>query len=58
MTVDQVAKYLQVSRQQVYVYIEQKTNPLPSFKLSEGTRRVKRQDLIDWMARHVLGGQE
>lgn len=58
MTIKEVAEYLQVSEAQVYTYMNQNVNPLPSVLLSKGTRRIKKQEVINWMARQALGGQE
>ena len=52
LTINQVATILQVSRATVYVYINQKENPLPLFYLSERTPRVKRSELDLWVATH------
>jgi excisionase family DNA binding protein len=58
LTVSETAEYLQVSRAQVYVFMNRQVNPLPYVQISDSTRRVRKQDIIDWMARDVVGGQQ
>lgn len=53
LTINQVADYLQVSRQTVYEYFSDKENPLPVFYLSDRTPRVKKAELEAWMERQA-----
>jgi len=54
MTVNQVAEYLQVSRAEIYHYFKRKENPLKYIQISKATRRVRKQDIIEWLARKVI----
>lgn len=57
MTIKDLTEYLNVSESLVWKMIGRKTNPLPIITLSDKTKRARKQDIIDWMARNTLGGQ-
>jgi predicted DNA-binding transcriptional regulator AlpA len=57
LTIKEVADYLKVRERQVYRYMNRKSNPLPYIGLSSEAKRVRKEDLIAWIARNVLGGQ-
>lgn len=50
LTITQVAQILKVSRNQVYIYINDTEHPLPILHLSERTPRVQREALTKWVA--------
>ena len=54
LTINQVAKILQVSRATVYEFINRKENPLPLFYLSERAPRVRVAHLDAWIKRSPL----
>lgn len=49
MDLEAVATYLDVSISTVYRYVRDENNPLPIFKLTENTIRVKKPELDKWL---------
>lgn len=54
LTISQVKDVLQVSRGQVYEFINDKENPLPVVYLTERNPRVKLTDLNDWIENQIM----
>jgi len=52
MDLEEVAKYLKVSMSSVYLYINLKENPLPSYKISKKVIRVRREELDEWIVEY------
>lgn len=54
---DEVAAILNVSKRQIYRWVNDPTDPLPAIKLSSGPGghiRVKGNDLRDWMEKRKM----
>ena len=49
LTPDQVASKLDISKVTVYRYINSKSDPLPSYKISPGVIRVDEDELNCWI---------
>jgi len=49
LDLEQVAEYLGVHINTVYKYLKDEKNPLPSFRVSERTIRVKKVELDKWL---------
>ena len=49
LTPEEVSKYLNVSMPTVYRYLNDKEKPLPSYKLTKKSIRIKKEDLENWI---------
>jgi len=49
LTIKEVAEYLKISIAQVYRFIDRTENPLPVIYISDKTKRVRMEDLQQWM---------
>lgn len=48
-TLKEVAEILKVDPQTVSDYIDRLVNPLPAIKITQGTIRILKLDLIEWL---------
>jgi len=58
LTPQETADFLKIKIQEFYRYINRKDNPLPSYKIAGKTIRVKKQDIIDWLASLAWNGEK
>jgi excisionase family DNA binding protein len=49
MTIEEVAKFANVSDSTVRNWIKQEVNPLPCYRLSRQLVRIKQNELIKWL---------
>ena len=52
-TPQEAADYLNISVVTLHRYLKQKKNPLPFYRLSSRSIRIKKQDLEFWMKRKL-----
>lgn len=55
LTIEQVAKYLQVSRSTIYFFMEQAENPLPYIQMSKMRKRFSKEAIDKWL---INGGKK
>jgi len=48
-TPEEAAEYLKISLATIYRYLNQEENPLPSYKISRGVIRIKKDELMSWI---------
>lgn len=49
MTIDEVAQFLRISKEQVYKLGKQAQHPLPMIRVGRQTKRVNRKALNTWL---------
>jgi excisionase family DNA binding protein len=54
LSLQQVANYLGIGKRTVREFIQQKTNPLPHFRIRKKILRVARSDLDKWMQNYRI----
>lgn len=50
LTPEEAAEYLKITINTIYKYLDLPENPLPSYKISGKTIRIKKDELLNWVA--------
>ena len=53
LTIEEVAKFLHVSRQHLYKLLYRESDPLPSVRISEMSVRIIKSELDKWLERQT-----
>ena len=53
LTPEEVATYLNISISTVYRYLNDKENPIPSYKFSSKNIRIKKKELDQWVTENL-----
>lgn len=53
LTPEEAAEYLKVSLSTIYRYVNDKENPLPSYKISRNKIRISKSEIDEWIKQNL-----